>query len=220
MNFNQPFSPKKPKYRFYFSWLSAFILAIIARTTTTGFWLGVPIIIFGELFRIWSQGFIEKGSKLAVSGLYAYTRNPLYISNFFIGLGFVLILSNFWFVLVYSIGFCLIYSGIIRQEEGYLSNQFGSLYQDYCAHVPRVFPRLIAYPKRSNESFRWKLVLKHGEHIAFSSILLLLISLYLRQEWFQKGRGLFSGEWPPVYASCLLIICLIIATIHRRYFNK
>ena len=44
----------------------------------------------GLLLRAWASGHIRKNDALAISGPYAYTRNPLYLGSFILGLGFTI----------------------------------------------------------------------------------------------------------------------------------
>ena len=205
------------KLRFYFAWPFATFIALTAKTTALGFWLGIPVIVSGEALRVWSQGHIEKRTRLANSGPYAYVRNPLYLSNYLIGLGFVLIFSNLWILLIYSIGFFILYQGTIREEENFLLGEYQDSYQDYFKRVPRFFPTLEAYPNRSNQNFTWQLVWRHGEHVTFLTILLLVISLYLRQEWYQKGSGFYSNHLFLFWFGMLILILLVASALHRKF---
>lgn len=204
------------KLRFSVGWLFAIALFVFARTSDFGFLVGIPVIFLGETLRIWSQGHIEKRTRLANSGPYAHTRNPLYLSNFLIGLGFVLVLSNCCFMLAYLIGFFVLYYGTILEEEKFLLKEYGYMYEEYCRRVPRFFPSLTPYESRSGHGFQWALVWKHGEHITFSTILLLLVVLFLRQEWYQKGVSFFSSQLPFFFGAVFLLIVLVFFMIQRK----
>ena len=203
--------------RFYGTWFFALFLAIFGKTSNLGFWIGIPIIIIGEIFRIWSQGSIQKRTRLSDSGPYAYTRNPLYFSNFLIGLGFIVFFSNPLIVAIYLAGFSVIYNDAIKKEEKFLSETYGNAYQNYCAHVPRFFPGIPPYVNRSNHPFEWKLVWQHGEPITFLAITLLAVGVSLRQEWYQNGQGFLSSYAGLFYIAIVTAILLLVLVVQRKF---
>ena len=74
---------------------------------------------------------------LVTDGVYARTRNPIYLAFiiFLIGTG-MLFNSDWMFALI--IPFVLIiHYGVIRREERYLLARFGAPYADYMKQVPR-----------------------------------------------------------------------------------
>jgi protein-S-isoprenylcysteine O-methyltransferase Ste14 len=74
---------------------------------------------------------------LATEGVYARSRNPIYLAFiiFLIGIG-MLFNSDWTFILI--VPFVLvIHHGVIRREEEYLLARFGAPYADYVKRVPR-----------------------------------------------------------------------------------
>ncbi|MBI4387605.1 MAG: isoprenylcysteine carboxylmethyltransferase family protein [Candidatus Omnitrophica bacterium] len=205
------------KLRFYLAWPFAVVLFFVARTNDISFIVGIPIILIGETLRIWAQGCIEKSVRIANFGPYAYMRNPLYLANFLIGLGFVVVLWDPWVFLIYQVGFFILYHGTIRDEEEFLKKEFGLIYQDYYEKVPRFFPSIQPYANRSQTPFRWELVWKHGENITFLTIVLLLITLYLRQEWYQEGNSVYSGQIFLFWVAVAIALVLAVSRIYRRF---
>ncbi len=70
--------------------LFGIIFLIFARPEPVALTIGGIIALGGLLIRAWASGHIRKNENLAVSGPYAYTRNPLYLGSFFLGLGFAI----------------------------------------------------------------------------------------------------------------------------------
>ena len=176
------------KLRVLLAWIGAVILFFYAHIGETSLQLGGITMILGELIRLWSLGFVEKkGKKLAMSGPYAFTRNPLYVGNFFLGLGIIIICANWIFALVFLFGYSIIYLGTIRSEEKELEERFGQPYQDYCKNVPRIFPRLTPYQAPEATAFDWKRIIKHHEYVTALGIALLLCGIHLYYHlWIQK----------------------------------
>src|SRR5262249_61355403 len=62
--------------------ISAILFVIISRPTWRSLAIGAPIALAGALIRAWASGHLRKNAELAVSGPYAFTRNPLYFGSF------------------------------------------------------------------------------------------------------------------------------------------
>ena len=85
---------KFKKIRLLLAWGSIPILLLCSHMNDTTFFWGSVLLAVGELIRFWALGFVEKkGQKLAMSGPYGFVRNPLYVGNFFLGLGCLLYTS-------------------------------------------------------------------------------------------------------------------------------
>ncbi len=172
------------------------VLLLIARPHSPFlFTAGFAISLLGEAVRIWSSGHLRKSKELATSGPYAYTRNPLYIGSFLIGLGFCVASTSFdnriptmtiW--LCFVIGFYLIYAVQISREEQVLSEKFSEEFKKYRKEVPPFIPTLTAYGNRSKNRFSFDLFRKNHEYrMTFVVILIYLILLF--KEYLIQVRG-------------------------------
>ncbi len=130
-------------------WTALFIaIAFIASPTPGSVALGVPFVLAGQGVRFWAAGTIMRyrGEKVSARGLvtwgpYAWCRNPLYVGNFLIGLGWS-VMASFYAILVYAAFFFVVYFvGIVPLEEKFLSATFGEEYSRYRARVPSFIPR-------------------------------------------------------------------------------
>ena len=83
-------------------------------------------------------------------GIFGWVRNPLYVGNFLIWMGFVVISGVLWFLPVAIVLFAVEYSLIVAYEEGVLESIFGQEYLDYKATTPRWIPR----PPKQHEAGR------------------------------------------------------------------
>ena len=75
--------------------------------------------------------------EIVVSGAYRFTRNPMYLGMLVFCLGFAVILSDAWIVILTPLCGWLIYQLAIRHEEIYLEEKFGESYRAYKATVRR-----------------------------------------------------------------------------------
>ena len=159
------FRLKVSRFRIPLSTAIAVAFLFLAEPTPATLLAGLPLVILGGGIRTWSSGYIRKNKELAVTGPYAYTRNPLYLGNFLIGLGFVIMLNRPVLVAVFLVVFGLVYRALIREEEAVLSGKFGGAYEDYLKKVPRFFPR--AGGTSESGDFSWGLVIRHQEYYAW-----------------------------------------------------
>jgi protein-S-isoprenylcysteine O-methyltransferase Ste14 len=134
-------------------WLPLLFLGIplIMPGTTSPFrWeVGLALIVIGEAVRL--AGVAAAGTvtrrrsrsvqRLVTYGIFAWARNPLYIGNFLIWMGFVTISGVLWFLPIAVLLFALEYELIVRYEEGVLESIFGREYLDYKQETPRWIPR-------------------------------------------------------------------------------
>lgn len=73
-------------------------------------------------------------------GMFAHSRNPLYLGNLLIVTGGIISLNLFWYWLIALPLFYFIYYSIIFAEEKFLSSKFGEEYQVYLKEVNRLLP--------------------------------------------------------------------------------
>jgi protein-S-isoprenylcysteine O-methyltransferase Ste14 len=92
------------------------------------------LLSFGQSFRVGIDP--DHPDKLITSGVFAFTRNPIYVAFAFILLGQFLIFSN-WILLIYTVaGTWLFHRQVLREEE-YLKQHYGKEYIEYSTHVRR-----------------------------------------------------------------------------------
>lgn len=80
---------------------------------------------------------ISPTSAIVTTGIYRWTRNPMYLgmSLFLAGLG--LFLNSLWFLLVLPIAIFAVTKLAIEPEERYLAAKFGQSYTNYAEQVRR-----------------------------------------------------------------------------------
>ena len=127
--------------------------------------------------RAWSAGHIRKNQTLAVTGPYAWTRNPLYLGSFVLGLGFTIASNRPALVLLFAALFLGIYLPVMRVEAATLQSLFGTDYRRYAEAVPLFFPRLTP----------------HHEATANAPIAKFDGSLYLRYREYQAALGTLAA---------------------------
>lgn len=164
--------------------LFSIIFLIFAEPQTLWLIIGGIVAVVGVSIRAWSSGHIRKNAELAISGPYAYTRNPLYFGSFIMGVGFCLAASVWWLSLLFTVLFLLIYLPVMKAEVKDLVFLFGEKFEEYAANVPLFFPRLTAW-KKSDEKFDFELYLKYREYRAILGVLFALGILVLKLFFFR-----------------------------------
>ena len=69
---------------------------------------GACVAIVGLMIRAAAAGIVRKGQQLATSGIYAWTRNPLYFGSTILAAGFV-VGANSWIVAAIVAGYILMF---------------------------------------------------------------------------------------------------------------
>jgi protein-S-isoprenylcysteine O-methyltransferase Ste14 len=103
--------------------------------------VGAAIGVVGLLIRAWAAGHIVKNDRLATTGPYAHTRNPLYFGSFLLAAGCALAVH--WGLLIAVAVFWLaVYAPVIQRERAFVSARFPEAYAEWERHVPAFVPRL------------------------------------------------------------------------------
>ena len=129
------------------------MMLYFARPNSPFFILGITLIVIGEIIRLRSVSFAGGetrtmnvgASSICKSGPYSIVRNPLYIGNVMIYVGFAFVAGSVYVVtisLITLIYFLIQYSLIISLEEEALEQKFGDEYISYKRLVPSILPRI------------------------------------------------------------------------------
>ena len=146
--------PSKHSWQYYFVWvttISSYIGIIMIgildwNSLTINPWLrypvGILLMIFGFMLAMWgvwtlgihtSQGL---GGDLVREGPYRFTRNPQYVGDIAIIIGYIF-LSNSKMVLIVGILGIIWFILAPFAEEPWLRDQLGAAYDKYLTEVPR-----------------------------------------------------------------------------------
>jgi len=169
--------------------------------------IGIAVALLGQSLRVLVIGlvYITRGGQnrqvwanaLVDTGMFAHSRNPLYLSNLLLFLGLALVHNGWAMYLIVLPFFVLAYICIVAAEEHFLYGRFGDTYADYCRRVPRwrVSLRGLRGTLRNTE-FDWMKVLRkeYGTPFAWSSgVLILMVWEHYGAEGAPPlGRGEFA----------------------------
>jgi len=170
--------------------------------------VGFVVALAGQSCRSATMGFdyIKRGGKaqpggkgrqvhaetLVQGGLFAHSRNPLYLGNLTIifGLGLA---ANSWLFLLFGVPlFVLAYRAIIAAEEQFLRQKFGQEFENYCARVNRLFLNPIGLGRTLHGlEFNWQrmIIQEYGSTYAWLAGILVLV---MKNHW--QCRGYADGH--------------------------
>jgi protein-S-isoprenylcysteine O-methyltransferase Ste14 len=155
--------------------------------------VGAMIAALGELVRALTIGlkYIVRGGRerrvyardLVTDGLYAHSRNPMYIGNLLILTG-VAVASDSWTCVAIAVPlFTFFYLCIVAAEEEFLQGRFGAAFEEYSRDVPRWGPKLRGLGRTLRASrFHWRrlLVKEYGTACAWIGGLCVLGLFHLQ----------------------------------------
>ncbi len=147
---------------------------------------GAIVAAAGVFLRAMASGHVKKNEQLAMTGPYAYCRNPLYLGSIIIAIGFAIASRDLWVALGIIALFVVIYAPVIRSEEAFLRQQFAD-YDRYTRRVPRLLPRTAWFPGLTS-GFSRELYLEHREYNALIGAAAMLAALLVKMLWF-------PGSW-------------------------
>src|SRR3954468_12907641 len=174
------------------SWLPVpFLLValLVPAHPTMRHWAAAAVVIaIGEWVRL--SGVAAAGTvtrrrsrdvqRLVDYGIFGWMRNPLYVGNFLIWMGFVVASGVLWFLPVAIVIFAIEYFYIVRYEEGVLESIFGAEYLAYKERTPRWFPRPPAKKEKGQHDWAeaWR-----SEISTFMQYIAIAIVFWLKQRY-------------------------------------
>jgi protein-S-isoprenylcysteine O-methyltransferase Ste14 len=126
------------------------VVLVFARPALKPLLVGIALSLIGLGIRAWAAGHLRKEKELAVSGPYRFSRNPLYLGNVVIGLGFAVGSWSWIVAAVLAAYFLIFYPVVIFEERRRMRKLFPESYGTYERSVPLFFPA----PRKNGGSAR------------------------------------------------------------------
>lgn len=161
--FPKPYADRVAKLRVTAGFVMVATFAWFSKPTAGSLAIGLPISLLGLALRAWAAGHLAKNQRLAISGPYSFTRNPLYLGTLTAALGLATAAHQVWLAVLFAALFGLVYLPAIELEEQHLRKIMPG-YVDFAARVPLLIP---AWPKTFGpDPFRWAQYRKNREYQA------------------------------------------------------
>jgi len=108
---------------------------------------GLGMVIIGIFLIMYFQRSFKKAEtnikpweptrNIITTGVYAYSRNPIYLAFIFFPIGLGIFFDNLWVLLSFIPALFTVYHIAIKKEEAYLEEMFGEEYLNYKKKVRR-----------------------------------------------------------------------------------
>lgn len=191
--------------------------------------LGLVLALAGQAVRAAAVGldYIDRGgkggkvsaSRLVEGGMFALSRNPLYVGNILVVAGLVAIHAGPWMLFGTLPFFLVAYRAIVAEEERYLLERFGSDYEDYCRRVPRFLPRPTGWRTAlGGMRFDWARVVRkeYGSAFAWGTA---AIALLARESLAVAAPAGDAVRWQLVALAGVWVL-LVGAYLSARHLKK
>jgi protein-S-isoprenylcysteine O-methyltransferase Ste14 len=148
--------------------------------------LGATMVAGGEGLRLWAVRHIgvisrtrsDRLGPLVSAGPFGLIRNPLYIGNIALWVGFALSARLVWMAPIFVAVLGIEYHAIVRWEEWLLESRRGEEYRAYASRVPRWIPGFpsTTTPAADRDLYSWRETLfsERGTLVAIAVGYLLL----------------------------------------------
>lgn len=158
----------------------------------------------------------QLADEVNTTGIYSTVRHPLYLGNFFMWLGAVLLVGNHWFTLAFALAYWIYYERIMFAEEQFLRRKFGEKYTSWANRTPAFIPSLNKKVK-SIYPFSIKKVLKKEKNGVLAIFVLLFLFHNLRSSLVSTSWNI-RFDWVLWSTLASGIIYLILKLI-KNYTN-
>lgn len=175
------------RWRVPLGFVCAALFFVFSRPRPLTLAIGGAVALPGLALRAWATGHLRKNDVLATTGPYAYTRNPLYLGSFVMGVGFTIASGRLILGIVFAALFLGIYVPVMRVESATLTQLFGERYLGYVNVVPLFLPRFSPYRSGAQEKnkFNAELYKRYREYRAAIGMTVAWALLALKAFYFR-----------------------------------
>ena len=124
--------------------------------------IGILLVVSAVILHGWAAGYLaragyaEREKILTVRGPYRHNRNPYYLAQMIMDVGFFLLAGRPLLLLFYLPVIFSVYRRWVTDEESFLENEFGNAYRILKQEVPRWRFQFRPAPARGSElTFQW-----------------------------------------------------------------
>jgi protein-S-isoprenylcysteine O-methyltransferase Ste14 len=189
------------------SWLPVpmvLILLLIPASTVSALVpvVGGLLVVAGESLRLWAVHHIgaisrtrsQRVGPLIATGPFGLVRNPLYLGNIALWLGFALCARLPWAAPLVLLLLAIEYHAIVKWEEGLLVARLGDPYRTYLSQVPRWMPlfRVATTARPTESAYSWRETL-FSERGTLMAIGVGFVLLAVKSALASRGWGVGAG---------------------------
>lgn len=154
----------------------------------------------------------QVAEQLNTTGIYSLLRHPLYVGNFFMFFGVILLPHSYWLALTFILLYMLYYERIMYAEEAFLRHKFGASYSEWAERTPAVLPRFSAFvPPKLDFSLRNVL---RREYNGFFALIACMFVIETVQDYVVQQRLKLDLHWLIILGVSFLLWAVL------RLLNK
>jgi protein-S-isoprenylcysteine O-methyltransferase Ste14 len=162
------------------AWSLAYVVLLgLARPTFPSLLAGLVLVFLGQILRFWGVGCIVRyrgetvgAERLVTWGPFAFVRNPLYLGNGLIGLGWAFsgntLVGVVFFLLLFFLLYILL---IIPHEEHFLEDRFGVAFVAYRVKTGMLLPRRVPSREELRGAFDVSVLWRSECHSLYVTVL-------------------------------------------------
>jgi protein-S-isoprenylcysteine O-methyltransferase Ste14 len=184
----------------------------------------IVIAFIGLGVRIVTIGFTPKNTSgrntatqvadtLNTTGMYSVVRNPLYLGNAIIYMGFALFSQTYWFVIIMFLFLVLYLERIIAAEETFLRDRFGAEYEAWTRRVPAFIPDFSLWTSPPLP-FSFRNILKR-EYSGFFGIIAAIVLFDYAREAIAEGETQIGLGWFALF--CVGAVVYVVLRSLKRH---
>lgn len=156
----------------------------------------------------------QLADELNTTGIYSTLRHPLYLGNFFMWLGAVVLVGNAWFLLTFALAYWIYYERIMYAEEQFLRRKFGQPYLDWADSNPAFIPSFKKY-QPSKYPFSWKKILRKEKNGILAIFVLLFIFHNIKYS-IENDAFTVDNNW-ILWATLAALVLYFLVKILKKY---
>lgn len=157
---------------------------------------------------------LQLADEINTTGIYSTVRHPLYLGNFFMWAGTVILIANVWFFIVFVLAYWIYYERIMYAEEQFLRRKFGQPYVDWAAKTPAFIPSF-QNKEKSKYPFSVKKILKKEKNGVFAIFILLFIFHNIRYS-FISAEVSIENNW-VLWCTLIAAVIYFLLKIIKKY---
>ena len=187
---------------------------------------GAAIAIAGQGLRMLTIGYeyIVRGGRegkvyaehLVQGGVFAHSRNPLYLGNVLMVVGLAVMAHSLPLYLIGIPFVIFVYAAIIAAEENFLRGKFGAEYQEYCDRVNRIWPNWKGFRHSiAGMRFNWRrlAIREYGTVFGLALAIIGIRALTLYQVLGEDAK-------PEILNLLWYLVPVVAAYVSVRYLKK
>lgn len=155
----------------------------------------------------------QVANELNTTGLYSLVRHPLYVGNYFMWLGILMLTLNLYFIVISTLLYFIYYERIMYAEEQFIIAKFNDRYTKYSELTPAFFFNFKHY-KKPLYKFDLKKVIKKEKN-GFVAVFALFWLFDWIENVLQNNITYFEcNNW--FYAAIISVVIYLVLKVMKK----